>query len=47
MKMVGKTNKPFCGNHCCPYHQGSGKKNKRIIKQIMKAKEKMRWKNED
>lgn len=44
--MIGKQGKPFCGDHCCPYHKGSGKKNKRILKKINKAKEKRVWVHE-
>lgn len=45
--MIGKcVDKPFCGDHCSAYPQGSGKRNKRIIKKIQKAKEKREWKRE-
>lgn len=46
MNMIGRSNKPFCGNCCCPYRKGSGKKNKRILKKINKAKEKSVWVHE-
>lgn len=42
--MIGKIGKPFCGNCCCWFPQGSGKKNKRILKRINKAREKRAWK---
>lgn len=43
MRMIGKSNKPWCGDCCCPYHQGSGKKKKRILKKINKTREKAVW----
>ena len=48
MRMIGKcdNDKPFCGDCCSPYKKGSGKKNKRIPKQIGKAREKRVWKKE-
>jgi hypothetical protein len=43
--MIGKVGKPFCGNCCSEYRQGSGKKHKRIQKQRDKAREKRAWKD--
>jgi hypothetical protein len=43
MGMIGKKNKPFCGDCCSEYRQGSGKRHKRILKKINKAKEKRLW----
>ena len=37
MKMLGHKGKPFCGDCCCKYPQGSGKVNKRILKKIQKS----------
>lgn len=43
-KMIGETNHPFCGRHCCyDYFPGSGRKRKRIIKKIAKKKERRFW----
>lgn len=43
MKMMGRKGKPFCGNCCCPYRQGSGKRNKRRLKKIQRQREKREW----
>lgn len=42
-RMMGKNNKPFCGDCCCAYRKGSGKKNKRILKKINRRKERRSW----
>lgn len=47
MRMVGKCNKPFCNDCCDPYRKGSGKKMKRISKQMVKAREKRVWKKDN
>ncbi len=46
-KMIGKHGgKPFCGDCCCPYPKGSGKRNKRILKRLNKRREGREWKKE-
>lgn len=45
-RMLGKKHKPFCGDHCCPYRQGTGRRNKRILKRQNKAKEQRVWMRE-
>ena len=45
MKMMGKYNKPFCGDCCSEYKKGSGKAHKRIIKKIQRSREKREWKH--
>lgn len=47
MKMIGRKNKPFCYDCCCPYPKGSGKRNKRILKKINKAREKREWRRDN
>ena len=47
MKMIGKCDKPFCGDCCSKYPKGSGKKNKRIIKKVLKRRENRAWKKDN
>lgn len=44
--MVGKREKPFCGDCCSEYPKGSGKAHKRKIKKVVKAREKRLWKKD-
>lgn len=44
--MIGRCGKPFCGDCCGQYRQGSGSRRK-VSKRIARRREKRRWRREE
>lgn len=45
-RMIGRINKPFCGNCCSETPQGSGKAHKRRGTKVQKSRERRWWRQE-